>query len=53
MKIGAKSGKAARDVTIRRATEGDLPAIVALDQATTGQSKPDYWRDMLTQFSGG
>ena len=53
MKIGAKSGKTARDVAIRRATPADLPNIVALDQATTGQSKPDYWRDMLAQFSGG
>jgi ribosomal protein S18 acetylase RimI-like enzyme len=52
MKIGAKSGKAARDVAIRRAIADDLPAVVALDKATTGQSKPEYWRDMLAQFSG-
>ena len=53
MKIGAKSGKAAHDVTIRPAGPNDLPAIVALDEATTSQSKPEYWRDMLAQFSGG
>ena len=51
MKIGAKSGKTARDVTIRRAIASDLPAVVALDEATTGRSKPDYWRDMLGQFT--
>ena len=51
MKIGAKTGKNARDVTIRRASRKDLPAIVDLDEATTGQSKPDYWRDMLALFS--
>lgn len=51
MKTGAKSDKTARDVAIRRAGAHDLPAIVALDEATTGQSKPDYWRDMLAQFS--
>ena len=48
---GAKKGEAARDVAIRRATASDLPAIVRLDEATTTQSKPDYWRDMLAQFS--
>jgi len=53
MKIGAKSGKTARDVAIRQAIAGDLPAVVALDKATTGQSKPEYWSDMLAQFSGG
>ncbi len=51
MKIGAKSARNARDVAIRRANPMDLPAIVGLDEATTGQSKPDYWRDMLAQFS--
>ncbi|WP_291602420.1 GNAT family N-acetyltransferase [Bradyrhizobium sp.] len=36
---------------IRRATSADLPAIVKLDQATSGRSKPEYWRDKLAQFS--
>ena len=51
MKIGAKAIKSAPDVAIRRAQTTDLPAIVALDEATTGQSKADYWRDILAQFS--
>ena len=44
------SGKAT--IAIRRARPDDAAAIVALDQATTGQSKADYWRDMIAQFSG-
>ncbi|MCB1541405.1 MAG: GNAT family N-acetyltransferase [Rhodoblastus sp.] len=39
-------------IAIRRAKPDDAPAVVALDQATTGQTKPDYWRDMIAQFSG-
>jgi len=45
----ARAGSGAR-VSIRRAAESDLPAIVALD-ATTGEPKPDYWRDLFAQFS--
>ncbi len=44
------SGKAT--IAIRRARPDDAAAVVALDQATTGQSKADYWRDMIAQFSG-
>ncbi len=40
-----------RDARIRRAVADDLPAIVRLDEATTGKSKPEYWRDKLAQFS--
>ena len=39
-------------IAIRRAKPDDAPAVVALDQATTGQNKPDYWRAMIAQFSG-
>ena len=39
-------------IAIRRARPDDVSAVVALDGATTGQSKPDYWRDMIAQFSG-
>ena len=39
-------------IVIRRARPDDVTAVVALDEATTGQSKPDYWRDMIAQFSG-
>ena len=52
MTMEAKSGKATRDVAIRRVVAADAPAIVALDTATTGQSKPDYWQDMIAEFSG-
>lgn len=52
MTMEARSGKTARNVAIRRANAADAPAIVALDKATTGQSKPDYWRDMLEEFCG-
>ena len=39
-------------IAMRCAKPDDAPAVVALDQATTGQNKPDYWRDMIAQFSG-
>jgi ribosomal protein S18 acetylase RimI-like enzyme len=51
MKSAGKAAKTERKVTIRPVTAGDLPAIVRLDEATTGQSKPDYWRDMLAAFA--
>jgi ribosomal protein S18 acetylase RimI-like enzyme len=51
MKSGSASVKKARVVAIRRAAASDLPDIVKLDQATTGQSKPDYWREILDAFS--
>ena len=34
-------------LSIRGAVSADLPAIVALDEAATGQAKPDYWRKLL------
>lgn len=39
-------------VSIRRARIDDTPAVAALDETATGQSKPDYWREMIAQFSG-
>lgn len=45
-----RAGSGAR-VSIRRATEADLPAIVALDATASGASKPEYWRDLFAQFS--
>jgi ribosomal protein S18 acetylase RimI-like enzyme len=44
-------GKRVQNVMIRRAAAQDIPDIARLDHATTGQSKPDYWGDMLAQFS--
>ena len=52
MKSGAGADKGAGSVAIRRARADDSAAIVALDVATTGHSKPEYWRDILVQFSG-
>ena len=51
MKSATKTNARAKDVAIRRAGAADVPAIIRLDEATTGQSKPDYWRDMLALFS--
>ncbi len=53
MAEGAKPPDAARDarISIRRAGEGDLPAIVALDATASGQAKPEYWRDLFAEFS--
>ncbi len=39
-------------IVVRRALPEDAAAIVALDRATTGETKPDYWRDMIAEFSG-
>lgn len=47
----SEGNKKAHGVRIRRATAADLPAIVKLDEATSGKAKPDYWRDKLAQFS--
>lgn len=46
------TGSKKATIAIRRAGPGDVTAVVALDEATTGQRKPDYWRDMIAQFSG-
>lgn len=43
--------KRAHRARIRRAAVADLPAIVKLDGATSGRSKPEYWREKLAQFS--
>ncbi len=46
------TGSKKATIAIRRARPDDVTAVVALDEATTGQNKPDYWRDMIAQFSG-
>ncbi len=38
---------------IRTARESDLPRVMALDEATTDLPKPDYWRRMFDEYSGG
>jgi ribosomal protein S18 acetylase RimI-like enzyme len=37
--------------SIRKVTEGDLAAIVALDARVTGQAKSDYWRDVFERYA--
>ncbi|MGO9483790.1 MAG: N-acetyltransferase family protein [Rhodomicrobium sp.] len=48
MKAGAPPVASFERLGIRSATGADLPAIVKLDEAVTGQAKPDYWRDLLS-----
>ena len=38
-------------VSIRRAREADLAAIVALDAVTSGATKPGYWSGLFAEFS--
>ncbi len=43
------NGNIAVDIGVARA--GDLQAIVALDAATSGAAKPDYWQDILDRYT--
>lgn len=47
MKAGAAPVSSFERLNIRSVTAADLPAIVKLDEAATGQAKPDYWRKLL------
>jgi GNAT superfamily N-acetyltransferase len=38
-------------VDIGVAREADLDAVVALDAATSGAAKPDYWQDILERYT--
>lgn len=38
------------DIHIRPAEKGDLPAVVDLDERTTGLRKPDYWDDLFVRY---
>jgi ribosomal protein S18 acetylase RimI-like enzyme len=38
-------------VDIGVAREADLDAVVALDAATSGAEKPDYWQDILERYT--
>jgi ribosomal protein S18 acetylase RimI-like enzyme len=38
-------------VKIRRASEADLPTIIALDERVTCVPKTEYWRDLFDRFS--
>lgn len=39
--------------TIRNAWPGDLDAIIALDQVTTNEAKPEYWRRIHSHYLTG
>jgi len=41
----------ASTITIRRATQGDMPHVVALDERVTGTAKPDYWQDIFERYA--
>jgi hypothetical protein len=45
------AGEAAREVHIQPARADDVPWIVKLDEAATGEAKPRYWRDLYESFS--
>lgn len=38
-------------VDIGVAREADLEAVIALDAATSGTAKPDYWQDILERYT--
>jgi ribosomal protein S18 acetylase RimI-like enzyme len=44
---------APRDVTVRPAQPGDLPAVVALDAEETGLEKAAYWKERFAWYAGG
>ncbi len=35
---------------IRRASPDDLDQVIDMDARTTGQAKPDYWRDIFERY---
>lgn len=47
MKAGAAPGASFGTLSIRGVAASDLPAVVKLDEAVTGQAKPGYWRKLL------
>lgn len=39
--------------TIRKATPGDLEAVIALDQLSSTAAKQDYWKDIFAHYVTG
>ncbi|MCP4319604.1 MAG: GNAT family N-acetyltransferase [Hyphomicrobiales bacterium] len=37
-------------INIRAAAKADLDGVAAIDQRVTGNSKPDYWRDLYERY---
>ena len=35
---------------LRPLCEADIPSIIAIDEQTSGRSKPEYWRSKLTRY---
>ncbi|MCW9033808.1 MAG: GNAT family N-acetyltransferase [Rhodospirillales bacterium] len=38
------------ELVIRRASAGDMSAVVDIDQLNTGITKPEYWKDTFVRF---
>ena len=41
------------NLSIRSATTRDLDAVISLDQVTTKEAKPEYWRNVLSHYVSG
>jgi ribosomal protein S18 acetylase RimI-like enzyme len=50
---GAVPGAPFEKLAVRAAAAADLPAITALDEAVTGEPKPDYWRKLIARAAQG
>jgi ribosomal protein S18 acetylase RimI-like enzyme len=37
-------------LVLRSLCEDDIPSIIAIDEQTSGRSKPEYWRNKLTRY---
>jgi len=38
------------NLLVRPLRESDIPAIIAIDEQTSGRAKPEYWRPKLTHY---
>ncbi|MFQ5971274.1 MAG: GNAT family N-acetyltransferase [Alphaproteobacteria bacterium] len=50
MPNAGETARMPRDIGIRVAEAGDIPAVIRLDTRITGISKPDYWTDMFERY---
>ncbi len=39
-------------IAIREASQGDIDAVVKLDEFSSGMAKPDYWDDVFDRYLG-
>ena len=49
----SKGAQMKDELTIRNAWPTDLDAIISLDQVTTKEAKPEYWRNILSHYLTG